>query len=106
MLGIQNYLEQVYKHPRNLSIKIQKDISSRAGDIPKFVIFHQGSMPTTRLTDIQTNLNYFDPVYQHLRKVSKKFQKDISFRTGDIPKFVRFHQGSMQTTSLTDIQTI
>ena len=65
--------------------KIQKDISSRAGDIPKFVIFHQGSMPTTRLTDIQTNLNYFDPVYQHLRKVSKKFQKDISFRTGDIP---------------------
>ena len=31
-LEIQNYLEQVYQHPRNVSIKIQKDISSRAGD--------------------------------------------------------------------------
>ena len=66
------------------SKKIQKGISSRAGNIPKFVRSHQGSMPTTRLTDIQTNLNYLYPVYQHLRKVSKKFQKDISSRTGDI----------------------
>ena len=87
----------MYQHPRNVSIKIQKDISSRAVNIPKFVIFHQGSMPTTRLTDIQTNLNYFDPVYQHLRKVSKKFQKDISFRTGDIPLSYFSKEVSKQT---------
>ena len=78
-------MEQVYQHPRNVSIKIQKDISYRAGDIPKFVRFHWGSMPTTRLTDIQKNQNYLEPVYQHLRNVSKKFKKNISFRTGDIP---------------------
>ena len=36
----QNYLEQVYQHPRNVSIDIQKDISFRAGDIPIFVGFH------------------------------------------------------------------
>ena len=65
----------MYQHPRNVSIKIQKYISSRARDIPKFVGFHQGSMTTTRLTYIQTNLKYLDPVYQHLRKVSKNSSK-------------------------------
>ena len=35
----QNSLEQVYQHPRNVSIDIEKDISSRAGNIPKFVGF-------------------------------------------------------------------
>ena len=35
----QIYLEQVYQHPRNVSIKNQKGILSRAGDIPKFVRF-------------------------------------------------------------------
>ena len=83
-LDSQNYLEQVYQNPRNVSIKIQKDISSGAGDIPKFVRFHQASMPTTRLTDIHKNQNYLEQLYQHLRNVSKKFQKDISSRTGDI----------------------
>ena len=78
-------MEQVYQHPRNVSIKIQKDISYRAGDIPKFVRFHWGSMPTTRLTDIQKIQNYLDPVCQCLRNVFKKFQKDVSSRSGDIP---------------------
>ena len=83
-------MEQVYQHPRNVSIKIQKDISYRAGDIPKFFRFHWGSMPTTRLTDIQNIQNYLEIVYQHPRNVSIKIQKDISSRAGDIPKFVRF----------------
>ena len=75
----------MYQHPRKVSIKIQKGISSRGGDIPKFVGFQEGSMPTTRLTDIQKNHNYLEPVYQHLRNACKEFQKDISFKTGDIP---------------------
>ena len=37
---------------------------------------------------IQEICNYLEKVYKHLRTVPKKFQKDISFRTGDIPKFV------------------
>ena len=73
-----------------MSIKIQKDISYRAGDIPKFTRFHLGSMPTTRLTDIQKIQNYFEPVYQYLRNVLKKIQKGISSRTGDIPTFLDF----------------
>ena len=87
-LEIQNYMEQVYQHPRNVSIKNHKEISSRAGHIPKFVGFHQGSMPTTRLTDKQEIQNYLDLLYQHSRNVLKQIQKDISSRTGDIPKFV------------------
>ena len=78
-------MEQVYQHPRNVSIKNQKDISYTAGNIPKFVRFHWGSMPTTRLTDIQKIQNYLDPVCQCLRNVFKKFQKDVSSRSGDIP---------------------
>ena len=78
----------MYQHPRNVSIKNQKDISSRAGDIPKFVGFHQGSMPTTRLTDIQTNLNFFGYSVPTPQEGLKKFEKDISSRTGDIPIFV------------------
>ena len=34
---IQNYSEIVYQHPRNVSKKIQWDISSRTGVIPIFV---------------------------------------------------------------------
>ena len=64
-------MEQVHQFPRNVSIRIQKDISSRAGYILKFV----GSMPTTRLTDIQENQNYLELVYQHIRNVYKKFRK-------------------------------
>ena len=59
-----------------------------------------------RLTDIQKIQNYLEQVYQHPRNVSIKIQKYNSFRDGDIPKFVRFHQGSMQTIRLTDIQKI
>ena len=76
------------QHPRNVSIKIQKDISSRAEDISKFVGFHQGSMLTTRLIDLQNNQIVLEPVYQHLRNVSKTFQIYISSRIWDIPLFV------------------
>ena len=41
--------------------------------------------PTKRLTDIPEIQNYLDLVYKHTRKASKKIQKDISSRTGDIP---------------------
>ena len=67
----------VYKHPRNMSIQIQKGVSSRAEDIPKFVGFHQGLMPTTRLTDMQkiriilnqcTNISGMSP--KNFRKIS------------------------------------
>ena len=58
-------------------MKIDKDISSRVENIPKFVGFHEGSMPTTRLIAIQKIQNHLEPVYQHLRNVSKKIQRDI-----------------------------
>ena len=31
-----NFLELMYRHPRNVSKKFQKDISSRTGDISTF----------------------------------------------------------------------
>ena len=40
------------------------------------------------LTDIQKICKCLELVYKPLRNVSKKFQKDISSRTGDIPIFV------------------
>ena len=43
---------------------------------------------------------------QHTRNVSKKLQKDIWSRTGYIPIFVYFQQGSKITNRLTDIQEI
>ena len=90
-------MEKVYQHPRDVSIKIHKDISSRAQDIPKFVGFHLGSMPTTGMTDIQKIQNYLEPVYQHLRNASKEFQKDISFKTGYIPLSNILKEVSKQT---------
>ena len=96
----------MYQHPRNVSMKIDKDISSRVGNIPKFVGFHEGSMPTTRLIAIQKIQNHLEPVYQHLRNVSKKIQRDIWSRTWDIPIFVYFLWESKPTNRLTDIQEI
>ena len=78
----------MYQHPKNISKKIPRDISSRTGDIPIFVLFQKGSKPTNRLTDIQEIQNYLEIVYQHPRNVSKKIQKDILSGTGDIPIFV------------------
>ena len=71
---IQNYFELVYKYPRNVSIKSQKDISYRARDIPKLVRFHWGSMQTASLTDIQVIQKCLKLVYKHPRNVSKKCQ--------------------------------
>ena len=39
-IEILTHWELVNHHPRNMSIRIQKDILSRAGIIPKFVRFH------------------------------------------------------------------
>merc|ERR1711954_478975 len=73
----KNYLEIVHQSPKKVSTKIDKDISSRVGNIPKFVGFHEGTKPTNRLTDIQEIQNYLELVYKHPRNVSKGFQKDI-----------------------------
>ena len=43
---IGNYLELVYKHPRNVTKKFQKDISSRTKDIKQF-----SQLTTHRQTD-------------------------------------------------------
>ena len=40
------------------------------------------------MTDIQEIWNYLEIVYKYPRNVYKKFQKDISSGTGDIPIFV------------------
>ena len=37
-----------------------------------------------RLTDIQDIWYYLKLVYKHLENVSRKFEKDSSYRTGDI----------------------
>ena len=37
-----------------------------------------------RLTDIQEISNSLKLMYKHLQNISRKFEKDSSFRTGDI----------------------
>ena len=55
--------------------KNQNDISSRAGDIPNFVGFHFGRMPTIRLTDIHKIQNRLELTYQEcLRKIPERYQ--------------------------------
>ena len=76
----------MYKYPRNVYKKFQKDISSRTGDIPIFVILQKGSKPTNRLTDIQVSCNIFELV-TNILGMSLKFQKDISSGTKDIKQF-------------------
>ena len=39
------------------------------------------------LTDIKEICNYLELVYKHPRNVSKRFQKDISYRTKDMKQF-------------------
>ena len=68
--------------------------------------WHNFSKEVSKLTDKQENLNFLEPVYQHPRNATENFQKDISSRTGDIPIFVQFQQGSKPTNRLTDIQEI
>ena len=77
----------MYQHPRNVSVKIQKDHSCIAGDIPKYVGFHRGSMPTTRLRDKYKNQNYLWSVPTS-QECFQKFQKDILSRTGYIPFWI------------------
>merc|ERR1711954_465142 len=53
---ICNYLELVYKHPRNVSKRFQKDSSSRTKDIKQFsqLLTHT---QTDRQTDTRTSVN-------------------------------------------------
>ena len=81
---ICNYCKIMQKHPRNVSKNFQKNISTRTGDIPILASFQQVSKSTNRPKDMQKIYNHLEIVYKHLRKVSKKFQKYISSRTGDI----------------------
>ena len=63
-----------------------KEFSNYLPILPNF------SKEVSQLTDwhIQQITNYLDLVYKHSREASKKFQKDISSRTGDIIIFVYF----------------
>ena len=51
-----------------------------------------------RLTDIQEIQNYYEIVEMHPRNVSKKIQKHISSKTGDIPLFDFGEEVSKQKT--------
>ena len=76
----QNYLEPVYQHPRNVSMKFEKYISSRTGDIFINVWYQQWIKSNNRLKDIEEMWKYLELVYEHPSNVSKRFQKDISSR--------------------------
>ena len=73
MQEIQNYLELVYKHPRNVTKKFQKDISSRTKDIKQF-----SQLTTDRHTHTQThtrtsvNLELTPPEVGQLKIVWRK----------------------------------
>ena len=80
---IWNYSKLVYKHPKNVSRKFEKDSSSRTGDIIDTLISVRkwGNEQTDRHTKIW---NYLKLMYKHPQNVSRKFEKDSSSRTGDI----------------------
>ena len=50
--------------------------------------------------------DYLDSMYEHSRNASKQFQKDISYKTRDIPIFVSFLWESKQIHTLRDIPEI
>ena len=63
-------------------------MSSRTRDITKFAQFQSESKPTNRLTDIQEIHINLEIVQKYPGNVSRKFQKEISSRNGDIFIFV------------------
>ena len=81
------YQKLCIKVPR-MSPKNFRKISHPELELSKFVLFQKESKPNNRLTDIHDFQNYLVQVYNHHRNASKKFQMDISYRTGDIPIFV------------------
>ena len=56
--------------------------------LPIFALFQYGSKPTNRLRDLQEIQNNVENVRNHHRNISKKFQKDILYITGEIFIFV------------------
>ena len=90
--------EQTDRHTRNLklfgtSVQISQECLQKISErylirnwrYPFSSLISEGIEPTIGLTDIQEICNYLEIVYKHLRNVSKKIQRDISLRTGDIP---------------------
>ena len=75
------------------SVKTSKECVHKNSErylISRFVRFQLGSMPTTRLSDIQKNQNYLELVYQHVRNASKQFKFFMSVRlvVGIIPYYL------------------
>ena len=68
-------LGKVYKNPRNVSKKLQKDIPSRTGNTSIFVQFQKGSRPTNRLTDIQEIWNKLEIVQKNPGNITNNFRK-------------------------------
>ena len=81
--NIWNYLELVYKHPKNVFRKFEKDSSSRIRDITDnlFSVRKWGNEQNDRHT---RNLKLFKTSVKHPKNVSRKFEKDSSSRTWDI----------------------
>ena len=57
------------------------------------------------MTDMQEIQNYLE-LCANIPGMSSNFQKDTSYRTGDITIKAQFDQGSKPTIRLTDIQKI
>ena len=79
---IWNYFDVLYKNPRNVSRKFEKDSSSRTG-------YHDFKKEVRQWTDWQTYKKseiIFELVYKHPRNVSRKFEEDSTPRTGYIQR--------------------
>ena len=68
-------------HPE---LKISLNLSNFSKEVSQLLL----SKPTNRLTDKQKNCKCLELMYKHQRNFPKKFQKDISSRTEDIPILV------------------
>ena len=71
-----------------MSPKISKSISHLGVEITPYLSNLSKEIATNRLTDIKKYQNYLEIVYQSPESVPKKFQIDISSRTGVIYFFV------------------
>ena len=73
--SIQNYLEPVYQCLRNVFKKFQKDMASRSVGILLFNFGKEVSKQPDWHTYKKFRITWMEPVYQHLRNVSKKSRK-------------------------------
>ena len=77
-------MELVYRHPKIVSKRLQKDILSRTKDMKQF-----SQLITHGRTDAQTHTHKCTCSADPTRGGSAKNQKDISSRTGDFPIFIK-----------------